>query len=282
MLTTVMLLIVGGLVTAFVAKRMLAREDVVVRGEAINIPMALTDLKPGTVITDAHIGLGPALPSQLDREVLRTSRVVVGRIVRNPIVRAQPIRTSDLYAPGERPPLKVAEDMRAVSVALADETALVDGLIVPGQFADVHFTPSGDYGERGGMVMTLFKGVKVLAINRSQSSTSAAGRGANSVTLELTPAQANMLLLARDRGDINLTYRPDGPGSGGVAVGDENRAFLDEILGLAAPFMTEIYAGAGRTANTFEGGRLLRSDSSGSSRTSPPSSSPNRGSQVER
>jgi pilus assembly protein CpaB len=121
----------------------------------------------------------------------------------------------------------------------------------------------------------------VLAINRSQSSSSAVGRGANRVTLELTPAQANILLLARDRGDINLTYRPDGPGSGGVDVGDENRAFLDEILGLAAPFMTEIYAGAGRTANTFESGRLLRSDSSGLSGTSPPPSQ-NRGPQVER
>ncbi|MCA9078387.1 MAG: Flp pilus assembly protein CpaB [Planctomycetaceae bacterium] len=257
LLTLIMLLVIGGLVAAFVAKRMFAKEEAPVVDNRVTIPMALTDLKPGTVITDAHIGMGPALTDKLDREVLRTSRVVVGRVVRNPITRAEPIRTSDLYAPGERPPLEVAPGMRAVSVSLSDGTALVDGLIEPGNFADVHFTPNGNYSNRGGMVMTLFKGVKLLAINRSQTGSSDIGRGNNSVTMELTPEQANIMLLARNRGDINLTFTQDGMGNGGVAVADENRAFLDEVLGLAPPeepeppFSTEIYQGAGRRVNTF-------------------------------
>lgn len=261
LLTTIMLLVVGSLVTAFVAKRILARE-VARPPEPINIPMALTDLKPGTVITEAHIGMGPVRPEQLDPEVLHTNRVVVGRVVKNPITRAQPIRTSDLYAPGERPPLNVAAGMRAVSVALSDGTALVDGLIEPGQYVDVHFIPSGNTIARGGMVMTLFEGVKVLAINRSQSSTSSVGRGANSVTMELTPSQANIMLLASNRGEINLTYSPNGAGDGGVAVAAEDRAFLDEILGLTqtAPFVTEIYTGSARQMNTIEGGRIVHQE----------------------
>ncbi len=263
LLTVMMLLVVGGLVTAFVAKRMLAHEEVVVQEETITVPMALTDLKPGTVITEGHIGMGPVRPDQLNREVLRTNRVVVGRIVKSPITRAQPILTSDLYAPGERPPLVVAPGMRAVSVALSNGTALVDGLIGPGQYVDIHFTPSGNRGTRGGMVMTLFKGVKLLAINRSQSSATSLGQRSNSVTMELTPEQANIMLLARNRGDINLTYSPNGPGNGGVAVADESRAYLDEVLGLTEPtppFVTEIYTGSARRENTFDDGRLIRDD----------------------
>jgi len=273
LLTVIMLLVVGGLVTAFVAKRMLAHEEVVIQREAITVPMALTDLKPGTVITEGHIGMGPVRPDQLNREVLRTNRVVVGRIVKTPITRAQPILTSDLYAPGERPPLVVTSGMRAVSVSLSNGTALVDGLIGPGQFVDVHFTPSGSNGTRGGMVMTLFKGIKLLAINRSQSATTSLGRRSNSVTMELTPEQANIMLLARNRGDINLTYSPNGLGNGGVAVADESRAYLDEVLGLAEPtppFVTEIYKGADRRENTFDDGRLIRTNN----RSGVPSSAP--------
>ncbi|MBX3440528.1 MAG: Flp pilus assembly protein CpaB, partial [Planctomycetaceae bacterium] len=68
-LTVIMLLVVGSLVTAFVAKRLLAQEAVA-QVQPINVPMALSDLKPGTVITEAHIGLAPIHPDQLDREVL--------------------------------------------------------------------------------------------------------------------------------------------------------------------------------------------------------------------
>ncbi len=258
LLTLIMLLVIGGLVAAFVAKRMFATEEVPVVDNRVTIPMALTDLEPGTVITDAHIGLGPALSEKLDREVLRTTRVVVGRVVRNRVTRAEPIRTSDLYAPGERPPLEVTTGMRAISVSLSDGTALVDGLIEPGNYVDVHFTPGGNFAGRGGMVMTLFKGVKLLAINRSQTGSSSIDRGTNSVTMELTPEQTNIMLLARDRGNINLTFTPNGQGNGGVAVADENRAFLDEVLGLRAPeppkppFATEIFHGNGRRVNTFD------------------------------
>lgn len=256
LLTLIMLGLVGLLVVGYVAKRMLATEEVVVEDTRDLIPMALTDLEPGTVITSAHIGLGPIAQSKLDREVLRNDRVVVGRVVRNPITRAQPIRTSDLYAVGERPPLELSPGMRAVSVGLGDGTALVDGLVTPGQYVDVLFTPSGVANDRGGLVMSLFKGVKVLAINRSQTNTPSVA-GTNNVTLELTPEQTNILVLARGKGDLNLTYNPNGLGDGGVAVANENRAYLDEVLGLVAPeepappFVTEIYTGGGVRTNAF-------------------------------
>lgn len=265
MLTVIMLLVVGGLVTAYVAKNLLARDEAPPEDPVVNVPMAIANLEPGTVITEAHLALGPARRSGLDREVVRSNRVLVGRVVRNPITAAEPIRTTDLYPPGEYPPLEIADGMRAVSIGLGDGSAVVDGLVRPGQYVDVHFTPESypDEDYTGGMTMTLFKGVKVLAINRA-SRAGSVGRGANSVTLELTREQANILILAKQKGALQLTYTPEGPGTGGVAVADEDRATFDEILGLdppeppEEPAVTEIYSGTGRRVLTFRNGR--RSD----------------------
>ncbi|MFG0334016.1 MAG: Flp pilus assembly protein CpaB [Maioricimonas sp. JB049] len=262
MLTVIMLLVVGGLVTAYVAKNLLARDETPPEDPVVNVPMAIANLEPGTVITEAHLALGPARRSGLDREVVRSNRVLVGRVVRNGIKAAEPIRTTDLYPPGEYPPLEIAEGMRAVSIGLGDGSAVVDGLVRPGQYVDVHFTPESypDDDYTGGLTMTLFKGVKVLAINRA-SRAGSVGRGSNSVTLELTREQANILILAKQKGALQLTYTPEGAGTGGVAVSDEDRATFDEILGLdppeppEEPTVTEIYSGTGRRVLSFRKGR---------------------------
>jgi pilus assembly protein CpaB len=87
--------------------------------------------------------------------------------------------------------------------------------------------------------------------------------------LELTPEQANIILLAKDKGELNLTYTPDGQGDGGVALADDDRAFLEEILGLSPPpepkkpILTEHYRGAGRGVMAFNDDGTLWSGSGG-------------------
>ncbi|HUQ70830.1 MAG TPA: Flp pilus assembly protein CpaB, partial [Planctomycetaceae bacterium] len=89
-------------------------------------------------------------------------------------------------------------------------------------------------------------------------------RSANHLTLELTEPQANVIVLAKDRGQLTLTYNPAGQGSGGLALSNEERVTLYEILGLrpqelaTQPFLTEVFKGQGRTLNYFNGkGRKL-------------------------
>jgi pilus assembly protein CpaB len=259
-LTLLMLGVVGLLVVGYIAKNLLAREDAAPEDPILSIPMALSDMEPGTIITEGHLGLGRARESTMTPETIRTNRVLLGRTVKEKIVAARPILTTQLYPPGEYPPLQLEPGMRAVSISFDGSSASVDGLVRPGHYVDVHFTPSGFDGEAttGGLTMTLFKGVKVLAINRSTRGSGAPGRGGNTVTLELTEQQANIIILARDKGELNLTYTPTGKGDGGVAVSREDRATLNEILGLEPPqepeppFTSEIYYGSGRHTNTFE------------------------------
>jgi pilus assembly protein CpaB len=220
--------------------------------------MPVADIPAGTLITENHIGQGPYPVDRLDRDMLLVNRVIVGRVTKEPLKAAEPIRANNLYQPGELPPLNVAGGLRAVTIEIANGAAMVDGLIQPGNFVDVLFTYQGAIDDRmqGGLTMRLFEGVKLLAINRSQQ-ISRLDRSSNRVTLELTEPQANVVVLAQDRGQLTLTYNPNGQGDGGLAVSNSERVTLYELLGLrpaeppAEPFLTEVFKGQGRQLNYF-------------------------------
>lgn len=261
-----MLLVVGGLVAAYVAKGLFASEQAPVKIETRAVPMAVADLKPGTVITEAHIGLGRMPVRELSNHpgMLLDNRGIIGRVVKAPVRAGTPILSQQLYLPGEHPALKVSAGMRAVSVSLSERVSLVDGRIRPGQYVDVHLTPqlSGQNDRRyqGGITMTLFKGVKLLAVSQQGAARSASR---NSVTLELTPGQANIVILASSRGELTLSYNPEGAGVGGIGVPNENRATLEEILGLRPvpqppqPFTIEVYRGTSRNTIQFQKGQRI-------------------------
>ena len=262
LLTVVMFGIIGLLVVGFFAKTLWAHKE----KPALplrNVPMAVTDIKPGTMITADHLGVGRYEPSKLTPDVLLANRVIVGRVAREPIKAAQPIKAGQLYSAGELPPFDIGPEMRAVSVEVGDGVAIVDGIIKPGDSVDVLFTAQGggvaggDSTFQGGLTMRLFEGVKVLAINRNFGQ-SRVDRGNNHVTLELTVSQTNIVVLAKDRGKITLTYNPNGKGDGGLALSSEERVTLFELLGLQRsepakpPFATDIYRGASRATNRFD------------------------------
>src|SRR5690606_10777179 len=118
------------------------------------------------------------------RDTVRSSRAIVGRVVKNPIPSTQPISTNDLYPPNEGPLPDLEPGMRSVAVQVSGSTSAIAG-----QYVDVHFTPSSDpeASRNGGRSMTLFKGVRVMAVNGSTSPVTQMARGGANVTLELTP-----------------------------------------------------------------------------------------------
>ena len=275
-LTLVMFGIVGLLVLGYVGKSLLARQEKPVAPALRDMPMAIADIAPGTLVTEGHLGMGKFQRELLKSNMLLANRVIVGRVAKTPIKAAEPIRSDQLYQPGELPPLEVADGMRAVSVEVGDGVAMVDGMIKPGQYADILFTAQGggagvnDATFQGGLTMRLFEGVKILAINRNFTQ-SRVDRGNNHVTLELTEAQANIVVLAHDRGKLTLTYNPSNAvGNGGLSLSNAERVTLYEILGLRKqdpakdPFQTEIYRGSGRVTNQFdEKGRFLNGSGGG-------------------
>lgn len=266
LLTLIMFGVVGLLVAAYVVKNLSAVEEKAPERTEELIPMVISDLPAGTLLSEAHLGLGPFPKARMEPDMLRTTRVIADRYTRVAIKSGQPIRANDLLPPGETPPLRVAEGMRAISVEVGDSTAMVDGMIKSGDFVDVLFTFQGtnDDTYQGGLTMRLFEGVRVLTVSRSTNGPRS-GRGNNHVTLEMTEPQVNILTLAQSRGSVTLTYNPNGRGTGGLALNSAERVTLYEILGLKTaepvePFLTEIYRGIGRSANRFdEKGKLIES-----------------------
>ncbi|WP_437224858.1 Flp pilus assembly protein CpaB [Planctomicrobium sp. SH661] len=257
LLTMVMLGVVGLLVVMYVGKKLLAREAPPLVDTNVSVPMSLTDLEPGTRITEANLATGPAARTKLTRDVVLTSRALVGRVVKNKILATEPIKSSDLYPPGVNAPLVLEPGMVAVTVPSTSPIPATRG-----QYVDIHFIPDSDpdLEDTGGRIMTLFKGVKILQIGSSS-----ANRQNTDVTLELTREQANIILLAKDKGTLNFVYAPEGKGTGGVAVSDADRATLYEILGYTPtppvpptpPFVTELFEGTGRTIHSFQNGRMI-------------------------
>ena len=125
--------------------------------------------------------------------------------------------------------------MRAVTITLTEQAAPSNGLLKPGHYVDVYLTPridaANDARLRGGMTLTLFRGVRLLAIMPGEPSDEPSGLA----TLELTPEQSTALILAREKGHLALSYNPEGKGNGGVALKNSDRATFDEILGVPAP-----------------------------------------------
>lgn len=258
------------------------------------LPMALSDIEPGTVITRAHLGNGPwdrKLPLQPD--TLTNLDSILNRIAKEKITAATPLRGSMFYSPGDFPELEVEDGKRAVVVQVSPTTAALNLKLKPGQFVDVEMTvddvdlssPSrrrNSSNRRTGntssdaMTATLFKGVKVLAINRASGSSNlqTAASNAQSVTLELDEEQSRIALLAQKKGEIDLIYSNSGPGTGGITIEarEEDRIFFLEILGLRIPeekkpFEVEHYRGQSFSNSFFEDGQRVDGGDRGGSST---------------
>ncbi len=280
MLTVAAFAIICLLATLFVFKKLWATEVVEApRPESRTLPMAITEIEPGTVITMKHIGNGRAEPGvKLATDTFLGIDSVVGRIAKERIPAAVPLQGSMFYPVGDHPSLDIEEGKRAVTIEINDSTAILTGMIKPGQYVDVHMTTGSGNGNqlqstggstaqfRSGIVATLFKGVKVVSVNRGSGGNAlqSTGGSGQSVTLELDEDQARVALLAQNQGQISLTYNPSGPGTGGISVKSKNdRISMAELMGEEPPekekkpFKIEHYRGAGRSTSYWRDGEQV-------------------------
>lgn len=235
-LTFGVMAIMGLLVSAYVVRTLLARDDKPAAVTTRNMPTPVADIPEGTEITAKHLGTAPTLVSSLTPDMLANNSVIVGRVAREALKKAVPIKSNQLYMPGERPPLKLAKGMKALTISLTSNTAIVDGLIKPNDYCDIQLTVNtnifADNRIPNGYQLTLFKGIKVLAINRNTVQQDIESNG-NTVTLEVRPGQANAILLAEKNGTLILTYTSSSkPGGIEVSDADDDRLTMEKLLNL--------------------------------------------------
>lgn len=260
MLSVAAFLIISALAIGFIMKKVFAQEPVRAVGPATEtVPMALSDIAPGTTMQSSYLGDGPVLKTTIreHRDIVRGRSGIVGRVAKERIPMATPLRLSMFYPIGSGPEIDIAVGKRLVSVDVGGSTGTVSGLVKAGRHVDVLMTVdrrSTNSTSNDAMVLQLFDGVRVFAVNRN-SNTSARTNG-NEVVLELSPEQQKIMILAKEKGRISLSYNPQGPGNGGLSIhtSRSDRVMLSEILGTEErplpepkPFITEQYRNGGHT-----------------------------------
>jgi len=145
------------------------------------------------------------------------SAELVGSVVRHGVIAGEPITRARLVARGDRGFLAavLAPGMRAVTIAV-DRTAGISGFIFPGDRVDVILTHEigGTLEQSRKVSETVLRNSRVLAVDMRTNDQDSTPEIAKAVTIEVSPATAERIAVARRMGEISLSLRgllrPDG------------------------------------------------------------------------
>jgi pilus assembly protein CpaB len=178
------------------------------------IVVAKSALPFGTEVTADNVAeiswAAPALPDgafSTKEDLLKDGR----RVVLAGLDRNEPVLRSKVTAPGQRGSLSslLQEGSRAVTVRV-DDVRGVAGFILPGDFVDVVLIRAEEGSRRENYSEVLLQQVKVLAVDQLASERQEQPTVAKAVTIEVTPDQAQKVLLATNIGKLSLILRQPG------------------------------------------------------------------------
>lgn len=216
--------------------------------------VALADIPAGTTITSDLVEVRDVPQGTFLSGTPGDVPAVLGRVARYPILAGEQVNPARLVIDGQATgtglAFSVPPGMRAVAVSVNEQRAS-GGLIVPGDRVDVMvhtdyerlFAPADvaavvtNEEKRHPTTLTVLQDVLVLAVAQvttppfdgqsdAQSLRPESGEaqpGATSVTLAVTPAQAQSLFFAAQEGTVGLMVRP---------FGDESTITIDPLLRL--------------------------------------------------
>lgn len=207
-----------------------------------NVLVAANDLAAGASVTGDRVRVVQMPVESIAQGALASLADADGRVLRYPVAAGEQLLTSKFVGEGQPASSGLAfvipPGMRAVSVPISEITG-AGGLIVPGDRVDVlaavavgrvaGATTASTEPEAIGIrnydaVVTVLQDALVLAVGQAVSEASAVARDAGaqradeadaqpkaaSVTLAVTPAEAQTLFMAVNEGAIGLSLRPFG------------------------------------------------------------------------
>lgn len=179
-----------------------------------SVVVAKTEIQLGEKITADHLALASIPNGSVADGAFRKMDAVVGRIAITPIGVRETI-TSLKLAPegvGGGLPAVIPDGYRAMTVKV-DDVVGVSGFIMPGSFVDVVaiIVPTSQQGieGQGPISKIVLQSIKVLASGRKIDSPEDQREptSVKAVTLQVTPEQAERLVLAANEGKLQLVMR---------------------------------------------------------------------------
>jgi pilus assembly protein CpaB len=170
------------------------------------VVVAAVDIPARVTITPAMLATVQRPLSAVDPNAVANPAQAVGSLSLITIPAGSSLTTAMIGHPQDVGlPVRLKPGMRAVSVQI-DKVKGVSGLIEPGDYVDV-LAETPKAGPEPAPAAAILRGVRVLAIGdtleNSQATPSPQEENSQTVTLEVTPKQADLLVMA----DINATLR---------------------------------------------------------------------------
>src|SRR5215813_11738213 len=272
------LLFAGG--TAFVASRLMGHQQPVQQVQAQPAPgkqvlVAKGNLPAGTFIKEEDVSWQKWPVDGVNDAYLLKDNVdistIVGAVVRKGIVAGEPITEAQIARPGDRGFLAavLTPGMRAISIDV-NEPSSVAGLVFPGDRIDIllnmQFTiktmgtdgtmQNSDY--RPQTSETILENVRLLATDRNLNDIEGEPKKINTVTIEVTPKQAEMVKVAASMGQLNVSLRglgmPDGAKSGPTVASAQTATETGKTETAAAETGATSFFAQGEKAADTQGG----------------------------
>lgn len=177
----------------------------------VPLVVALVDIPLGTPLEASMLTTMPWPPGAWPDGGQADPGALVGRVVRTPVARHEPVLDAKLAALGSRGGLSavITPGKRALTVKV-NEVMGVAGFALPGSLVDVmvHTQTDADRHARDSSLSKIvLERILVLAVAQDAGREATAPRVTGAVTLEVTPEEAERLDLARSVGTLSLVLR---------------------------------------------------------------------------
>src|SRR4029453_12938217 len=211
------------------------KEADVLRAANQEIVVAAQDIAPGTTLNDEAIKKGvikttPWPKSSIPAGAFSSQQQIVGKVNRVKILANEPILESRLAGEGAGLTVRLEAGKRALALRV-DEIVGVSGFIVPDDRVDIILTttPQGASGDVK-ISKIVLQNKRVLSVAQSTEQKDGKPQLARSITLEVTPEEAEKLSLASQEGQIVLALCGLGDDATTMTIGSNKR----DLLALAA------------------------------------------------
>lgn len=193
------------------------------RTATTHVVVASKDIPAGATITEEMMKKGTIKTVDWPKAsvpvgAFENPKELVGKVNKTKILANEPILESRLAGEGAGLTVRLEPGKRAMAIRV-NEIIGVSGFIVPDDRVDVILTttaPGGGSGQDNRMSKIVLQNMRVLSVAQTTESKEGKPQVPRSITLEVTPEQAEKLSLASQEGSIILALR--GVGDNAVEV----------------------------------------------------------------
>ena len=170
------------------------------------VVVAARDLEPGAPLTASMLQLTPWPSGAVPVGAFVDIKKLEGRVIRSPVFKGEPVLDPKLAPVGTKGGLTsiIQSGKRAISVKV-NEVVGVAGFALPGSFVDVMVNTTDSKNKSVSKIV--IRRILVLAVAQEANRDETKPKVVSAVTLEVTPAEAEKIDLARSIGSLSLVLR---------------------------------------------------------------------------